>query len=86
MAREDGPICDGDVISIARAARGLSMRKTVAAEWMRRSGLVRLIAGRERVIWGDVLAAVREAPDPDRARRRQSERRASLAHLPRVAL
>ncbi len=86
MAREDGPLSDGDVVSIARAARGLCMRDTAAAQWIRKAGLVRLVAGRERVIWGDVLAAVRHAPDPDQPRRRQRERRSSLANLPRVTL
>jgi hypothetical protein len=85
MARDDGPLSDGDVVCIARAARGLRMRTTVAATRMRKAGLVRLIAGRERVVWGDVLEAVRRAPDPHQARR-QGERRSSLAHMPRVAL
>ena len=47
----------GAVFTLREAARLLGW--TGAEAWIRRQGIVRRVDGRERVVWGDVLDAVR---------------------------
>jgi hypothetical protein len=54
----------GDVLTPSEAARALRMREADALTWLRDRGLVRAVAGRERVIWGDVLSAIRTGDAP----------------------
>lgn len=54
----------GDVLTPSEAARALRMREADALEWLRTRGLVRHVAGRERIIWGDVLSAIRTGDLP----------------------
>ena len=54
----------GDVLTVSAAARALGIREAEARAWLRGCDLVRHVAGRERVIWGDVLAAIRRGDEP----------------------
>jgi hypothetical protein len=65
------------VYSVGEAARLLGW--TGAAEWLHAKGLVYVVDGRERVIWGDALDAIRgddrarprfESPKPQGSQRR----------------
>ena len=57
----------GAVYPLGRAAELLPMDDKEAMSWLRQSGLVRLVAGREMVVWQDVLDRVRDAnPDDER--------------------
>lgn len=47
------------VLTPAQAAQLLPWDDASAGEWLRRRGLVRRVDGREVVIWGDVLEAIR---------------------------
>lgn len=75
------------VLSPAQAAELLPWRDADAREWLDRAKLVRRVDGREVVIWGDVILALRgeerasEPPPPQApAQRRRG------AGLPRVRL
>lgn len=53
------------VLPVALAADPLPIADDEARRWLRDHGLVRNLAGREVVVWGDVLDALREgAPTP----------------------
>jgi hypothetical protein len=54
----------GDVLTVTSAARALHMREADARAWLRDEDLIRTVAGRERVLWGDVLAAIRRGDTP----------------------
>lgn len=59
------PLGPATILTLACAARLLQMRRVDAIDWLHARGLVVTCAGRERVIWGDVLAALRdEAVEP----------------------
>lgn len=58
----------GAVYPIGRAAELLPMDDKDAVQWLRRSGLVRLVAGREMVVWQDVLDRVRDAKPEEECR------------------
>ena len=53
---------DAAVLTPAQAAQLLPIGDTEARAWLHEAGLVRLLRGREVVIWGDVLQALRDAP------------------------
>lgn len=63
------------VLSVNEAARLLPMKNGTAVEWLERRGLVHQLEGRRVVVWGDVVATIRQQP----------EERAEVAPLPRVA-
>jgi hypothetical protein len=68
------------VLSPSRAAELLPWRESEAIEWLRSRGLVRRVhdLGRDVVIWGEVIEALR-TPAPDRpAPRGTSLRRSKL--------
>jgi len=75
------------VLTPAQAAELLPWRDADAREWLDRAKLVRRVDGREVVIWGDVILALRgeekankpPAPEPPTRRRRG-------VGLPRVRL
>ncbi len=52
-------LTDASLVTVGAAVRALRVRRSVAVGWLREHDLIRTVAGRERVIWGDVLAAVR---------------------------
>ena len=54
------PQSAADVLMPTAAARRLPMRTSDALAWLRTSGLVRALEGREWVIWGDVLDFIRD--------------------------
>jgi hypothetical protein len=60
------PASREDVLTITQAAQRLGMRREEARAWLLAHDLVRLVAGEERVIWGDVLDALRGTPDRPR--------------------
>lgn len=69
------------VYPLREAARHVGMRESVARNWMRKAGLARTVEGREVVIWGDVLDALRGAPVQQAAERKPvstPRRRAAL--------
>jgi len=53
------PASTADVLSVAEVARRLGMRREDVALWLRERRLVFDVAGRSRVVWGDVLDALR---------------------------
>jgi hypothetical protein len=72
----------GDLLTVSEAARAMRMREAEARSWLRGEGLVRHLAGRERVIWGDVLARLR-AVDLEGEARQEDRRKGSLpCYLP----
>ena len=54
------PLGVSDVLTINEVVRELQMRRSVVRRWLEEKRLIRVVMGRERVIWGDVLAAMRE--------------------------
>lgn len=54
------------VLPLQQAAALLPMADREAREWLRDRGLVRQLAGRDVVIWGDITDALRanETPPP----------------------
>lgn len=54
----------GDVLTVAEAARALRLGHRVASDWLRAKGLVVSVAGRDRVVWADVLSALRTTNVP----------------------
>lgn len=70
MPNEEQPTRDS-VLSVSAAARALGGRRIDAVAWMRGVGLVHAgPSGRELVIWGDVLDALRRNVQPLPTRRR----------------
>ncbi len=54
-----------DLLSVPQTVRRLGMRAGDARAWLAENQLVRRVAGRDRVIWGDVLDAIRRGfPSP----------------------
>jgi hypothetical protein len=51
----DQPLQDFDLVSIARAVRAMRMDRSAATRWLRRHGLILMIEGRQRVLWGSVV-------------------------------
>lgn len=75
------------VLPVVRAVELLPLAEADARRWLTEQGLVRDLAGRRVVIWGDVLDALRRGPpvegaEPEPAR---GEPRGT-ARLPRVRL
>lgn len=68
-------VSPGAVLSVSRAARILGWGG--AGAWLRRSGLVRLVDGQERVIWREVLRHIEQVPEEPTPQARR---------LPRVKL
>lgn len=78
---ETGPLVglrEGDVLTVTSAARALRMREADARAWLRDEDLIRTVAGRERVIWGDVLACIRRGDTPKAQTRPDARRGGSL--------
>lgn len=44
------------VLTIRTAARLIPLRDSDARKWLRASGLIRSLDGRELIVWGDVVA------------------------------
>ena len=74
----------GAVFSRSQAAALLPVADSTAFHWLTGQGLVRFLAGKPVVIWGDVLDALRE-PSPKPRARIDQFRRAGLP-LPKVDL
>ena len=53
------------ILSLSETARLLPMADGKAREWLRRNGLVRDLAGRSVVIWGDVIDELRRVKIED---------------------
>ena len=54
-----------DLLSLSDAFLRLGMRRGDAQAWLQSRRLIRRVAGRQRVIWGDVLDAIRrDSPSP----------------------
>jgi hypothetical protein len=75
-----------DVVSVSVAARALHIRDSVAAGWLRKHGLVLQIAGRQRVIWGDVLEAARHHAPAAASERTRRPATNAVRSLPRMKL
>jgi hypothetical protein len=56
------PLSRDDVLTVTDAARELQADRKEVRAWLHRSGVMRQVLGQERVIWGDVLDALRERP------------------------
>ena len=65
------------VFSISRAAELLPVRDCDARRWLRDRRLIRELAGRSVVVWGDVLDVL-EDDSPERLRPSPRPRRISL--------
>lgn len=53
------PLSPASVLTVREAVRELKLRRDDGIAWLNEHGLVRDVAGRQRVIWGDVLDAIR---------------------------
>lgn len=75
------------MLSVVHAVELLPLAEADARRWLQERGLVRDLAGRRVVIWGDVLDALRQtagAADSDPEPARGTTR--GTAALPRVRL
>jgi hypothetical protein len=52
-------LTEASLVTIGVAVRAMRVRRSLAVAWLREHQLVRNVAGRERVIWGDVLRVIR---------------------------
>jgi len=57
---QDSDFSPTAVISASKAAKALPWRDAEARTWLRREDLIRRVDGRDVVIWGDVLAVLRQ--------------------------
>lgn len=57
------PISRDDLLSVADAVREMGIADKDAREWLRTEGLLVDLAGRDRVIWGEVLDRLRTKRD-----------------------
>lgn len=55
-------VSPGALLTPTAAARLLPMGDGAGLAWLRREGLIRVVDGREVVVWADVLAALPEPP------------------------
>lgn len=62
------------VYTVREAARLLPGRESKNRAWIERQGIVTEVDGRALVIWGDVLARMRERGGVTRRRRKTTER------------
>lgn len=53
-----------EVVALRKAARRLPGREADIRRWLREQGLVRDLAGREVVVWGEVLDAMPKTTEP----------------------
>ncbi len=60
------PWSESDLLTISETLDRLSMNHQRTRQWLHRNGLVRRVGQARRVVWGDVLRAVRG--DDERAR------------------
>jgi hypothetical protein len=60
----EAPPTRDEVISVNRTVRHLPWRDAHVRRWLRDSGLIYTVDGREVVVWGDVLDAIRRQRDP----------------------
>jgi len=62
------PVSREDVVPLREGARRLGMGLRAFSAWCLKLGIIRDVAGRRRVVWGDVVDAVRgEIKAPSRA-------------------
>lgn len=59
----DGALTRATVLTVAAACRALRMREGDARRWLREKGLIREVAGRRRVVWGEILDAMGAAEE-----------------------
>ena len=74
------------VVSVAKACRGLGVGRSRGLAWLASKGLVTSIGGAKRVHWGSVLDALRDSSAAPSRQAPRVARRSALAALPRVAL
>ncbi len=84
----DEALTEASIVSVARAVRALHMSRSCAVRWMRRHGLIVDIEGRQRVIWGSLMAVLRSQVDhqADIAAAGRSIRPVALLGRPRRCL
>lgn len=61
---EPRPWSESDVLSVAKTVKRMAMNEQAARTWLARRGLVRSLGTTKRVIWGDVLGAMRDVSRP----------------------
>jgi hypothetical protein len=66
----EAPPTRDEVISVNRTVRHLPWRDAHVRRWLRASGLIYTVDGREVVVWGDVLDAIRRQRDPQPSKAR----------------
>lgn len=59
----------GDILTVREAATALAMRYVDAVKWLRDEGLIRAVAGKDRVVWLDVV---------------ETARRSGITHRPKI--
>jgi len=78
------PLGPCSLLTVGEAIAELGMTDRVARQWLRDQDLICLVAGRRRVVAGDLVDAIRDASregsPPKRARRRAT----SLRDLPQA--
>ncbi len=79
---QERPWSESDVLSVAKAVKRLAMNERAGRTWLAQHNLVRPLGKTRRVIWGDVLRALREEHDTQTAPPRPSSSR----RLPRSKL
>ena len=77
------PLGAHDILTVVAAVTELGMGRADAVTWLSQNGLIIKVAGRRRVIWGDVVNAAR-GRDLDEELREEALRRDKRAHRLRV--
>lgn len=70
-----------EVLSVRKASERLPVRTQDARAWLRREGLISELAGREVVVWSDVLERLRQST-PARPRRQADQQPAPRPATP----
>jgi len=74
------------ILTVGEAVAELGMRDADAIAWLREHDLICMVAGRRRVVAGDLADAVRGAPSPSSKPAKPRKRKRSLKDMPQAIL
>ena len=53
------PLSEADILKLEEVACALSKNRKTTRSWLAENGLIRMVLGSQRVIWGEVLQLIR---------------------------
>jgi len=80
------PLGPCSILTVDEAVTELGMTDQVARRWLQEQGLVHLVAGRRRVIAGDLVEAIRCASREGQPLKRSGRGARSLRDLPQAEI